>query len=54
MASNYMFFDPTLYQIQRHPEHDLKGKLWLESSKRVFSHRLTDRYEIIQGDVMET
>jgi hypothetical protein len=40
-----------LYRLRRQPDHPLRGTLVLESSKRIISHRLTDRYEVIQGSI---
>ena len=40
-----------LNKLRRQPDHPLRGTLFLESSKRANSHRLTDRYEVIQGAI---
>ena len=41
------------FRHQQYPDHPLRGTLWLESSKRVISHRLTDTYAIISGTIPE-
>ena len=39
---------PELYRLKGPPDHPLRGTLALESAKRTISHRLHDRYDVIQ------